>query len=39
LDEIKRILKVEDQPAADGKMRFPSLVELIYLELTEKAKK
>jgi glyoxylase-like metal-dependent hydrolase (beta-lactamase superfamily II) len=39
LDEIKRILKVEDQPAADPKMRFPSLVELIYLELTEKNKK
>ena len=39
LDEIKRIFKVEDQPAADGKTRFPSLVELIYLELTEKTRR
>jgi len=36
LDEIKKILQVEDRPGAGGRPRFMSLVEVIYLELTEK---
>jgi cyclase len=34
LDEVKKAFGLEDPPA--GQMRFPSLVEVIYLELTEK---
>ncbi len=36
LEEIKKIFKVEDRPARPGRGRLPSLVEVIYLELTEK---
>jgi cyclase len=36
LDEIKKILEVDMRPPADGKPAFPSLVEIIYQELTEK---
>jgi cyclase len=36
LDEIKKIFQVEDRPGAAGRTRFMSLVEVIYLELTEK---
>jgi cyclase len=36
LDEIKKILKVEEEPPALGAVRVPSLVEIIYRELTEK---
>jgi len=36
LDEIKKIFQVEDRPGAAGRPRFMSLVEVIYLELTEK---
>lgn len=35
LDDIKKIFQVQDQPAA-GRPQFMSLVEVIYLELTEK---
>ncbi len=35
LDEVKKIFQVEDRPSA-GRPRFMSLVEVIYLELTEK---
>lgn len=36
LDEIKKIFNVEDRPTQPGAGRFISLVETIYLELTEK---
>lgn len=36
LEEIKKIFKVEDRPARPGRRRWLSLVEIIYLELTEK---
>lgn len=36
LEEIKKILKVEEEPPALGAARVPSLVEIIYRELTEK---
>jgi len=36
LEEIKKIFKVEDRPPRPGGRRFLSLVEVIYLELTEK---
>jgi len=36
LDEIKKIFGVEDRPARPGGRRWLSLVEVIYLELTEK---
>jgi glyoxylase-like metal-dependent hydrolase (beta-lactamase superfamily II) len=36
LDEIKKIFKVQDRPVRPGRRRWPSLVETIYLELTEK---
>jgi glyoxylase-like metal-dependent hydrolase (beta-lactamase superfamily II) len=35
LEEIKSIFKVEERPAQPGKPRWMSLVEVIYLELTE----
>ena len=35
LAEIKKIFKVEDRPARPGGRRWLSLVEVIYLELTE----
>lgn len=36
LDEIKKAFDVQDLPARSGRSRRPSLVEVIYLELTEK---
>ncbi|NIM89513.1 MAG: MBL fold metallo-hydrolase [Candidatus Aminicenantes bacterium] len=36
LDEIKQAFGVEDRPAQPGRRRWLSLVEVIYLELTEK---
>ena len=36
LDEIKAIYKIEDRPVQQGRPRFMSLPEVIYLELTEK---
>ena len=36
LDDIKKILQVAARPAASEGPRFPSLVEVIYQELTEK---
>lgn len=36
LEEIKKIFNVEDRPARPGRRRWLSLVETIYLELTEK---
>jgi len=36
LEEIKAALKVQEAPAVSGRPRRPSLVEIIYLELTEK---
>jgi len=36
LDDIKKILGVRDRPSASGGPRFPSLVEVIYQELTQK---
>ncbi|MGA2360860.1 MAG: MBL fold metallo-hydrolase [Candidatus Aminicenantales bacterium] len=39
LDEIKKILQVEDRPGAGGGPQFMSLVEVIYQELTEKKEK
>ena len=36
LDEIKAIYKIEDRPLQQGRPRFMSLPEVIYLELTEK---
>jgi len=36
LEEIKKVYKVEDRPARPGRRRWLSLVEIIYLELTEK---
>ena len=36
LDDIKLSFGVKDAPAQPGRARFPSLVEIIYLELTEK---
>jgi len=39
LDEIKKILQVEDRPGAGGRPQFMSLVEVIYQELTEKKEK
>lgn len=36
LDEIKKIFNVEDRPVQPGGRRWLSLVETIYLELTEK---
>lgn len=36
LDEIKKIFGVEDRPSQPGRRRWLSLVEVIYLELTEK---
>lgn len=39
LEEIKKILQVEDRPAGGGTPQFTSLVEVIYQELTEKKEK
>jgi glyoxylase-like metal-dependent hydrolase (beta-lactamase superfamily II) len=39
LEEIKKILQVEDRPAGGGTPQFMSLVEVIYQELTEKKEK
>jgi glyoxylase-like metal-dependent hydrolase (beta-lactamase superfamily II) len=39
LEEIKKILGVEERPGASAGPRFPSLVEVIYQELTEKKDK
>jgi len=36
LDDIKKILQVPVRPSASGGPQFPSLVEVIYQELTEK---
>jgi glyoxylase-like metal-dependent hydrolase (beta-lactamase superfamily II) len=36
LDEVKKFYKVEDRPAAPGRPRFLSLVEVIWLELMPK---
>ena len=36
LDEIKKVFNVEDRPAQPGRRRWLSLVETIYLEITEK---
>lgn len=36
LDEIKAIYKIEDRPLQQGRPRFMSLPEVIYLELTER---
>jgi cyclase len=36
LDEIKKIFSVADRPARPGRRRWLSLIEVIYLELTEK---
>ena len=36
LDDIKQSFGVKDAPAQPGRPRFPSLVEIIYLESTEK---
>ncbi len=36
LEEIKKIYNIEDRPAQPGRPRFMSVVEVIYLELTEK---
>jgi hypothetical protein len=36
LVEVKVALKVEDQPVLPGGHRWPSLVEVVYAELTEK---
>jgi cyclase len=36
LDDIKQSFGVKDAPAQPGQPRFPSLVEIIYLELTDK---
>jgi cyclase len=36
LEEIKKFFKVEDRPTASGRPQFMSLVEVIYLDLTEK---
>ncbi|MFO7732977.1 MAG: MBL fold metallo-hydrolase [Candidatus Aminicenantes bacterium] len=36
LDEIKKVFGIEDRPAAAGGRRWLSLVETIFLELTEK---
>jgi cyclase len=36
LDEIKKSFGIQDAPVQPGRMRFPSLVEVIYLEFTEK---
>lgn len=36
LEEIKKIFNIEDRPAQAGTMPRPSLVEVIYLELTDK---
>lgn len=36
LDEIKKAFNIEDRPTPPGGRRFMSLVEVIYLELTEK---
>ncbi len=35
LDEIKKIYNVDDKPAQPGATRWPSMVEIIYLELNE----
>ena len=36
LEETKKIFKVEERPPRPGRRRRPSLIEIIYLELTEK---
>jgi hypothetical protein len=36
LDEIKKIFNAQDRPARPGRRRWPSLVETIYLDVTEK---
>jgi len=36
LDDIKQSFGVKDAPAQPGRPRFPGLIEIIYLELTEK---
>jgi hypothetical protein len=36
LEQVKKILNIEDRPSQPGGMRRMSLVEVIYLELTEK---
>jgi len=36
LDEIKKAFGIEERPAQQGRMRWPSLVEVIYLDITEK---
>ncbi len=36
LEEIKKAFGIQELPSKPGGMRFPSLVEIIYLDLTEK---
>jgi len=36
LEQVKKIFNIEDRPVQPGGMRWMSLVEVIYLELTEK---
>jgi hypothetical protein len=36
LEQLKKIFNIEDRPSQPGGMRWMSLVEGIYLELTEK---
>jgi glyoxylase-like metal-dependent hydrolase (beta-lactamase superfamily II) len=36
LEQVKKIFNIEDRPGQPGGMRWASLVEVIYLELTEK---
>jgi len=36
LEQVKKIFNIEDRPSQPGGMRWMSLVEVIYLELTEK---
>jgi cyclase len=36
LEQVKKIFNIEDRPDQPGGMRSMSLVEVIYLELTEK---
>jgi cyclase len=39
LDEVKQALGIASEPAKPGGFRFPSIVEIIYQELTEKSGK
>ena len=36
LDEIKKAFGIGERPAQQGRMRSPSLVEVIYLDIAEK---